>query len=83
MAAVTGPSPTKSALKKMNVDLAAKNDALTALSADLQSAVDRKVSAVLHSSTIKATLIQLCTRSSDFSFDFSWIFLFFFLPYFL
>jgi hypothetical protein len=43
MAAVTGPSPTKSVLKKMNVGLAAENDALTALSADLRSAVDQKV----------------------------------------
>ncbi len=43
MAAVTGPSPTKCALKKMNVGLAAENDALTALSADLRSAVDQKV----------------------------------------
>ena len=43
MAAVTGPSPTKCALKKMNVGLAAENDALTALSAELQSAVDGKV----------------------------------------
>jgi hypothetical protein len=43
MAVVTGPSPTKCALKKMNVGLAAENDALTALNADLQSAVDGKV----------------------------------------
>jgi hypothetical protein len=42
-AAVTRPSPIKSALKKQKVDLAAENDALTALNADLQSAVDGKV----------------------------------------
>ena len=43
MAAVTGPTPTKSALKKMNLDRAAENKALTALSADLKSTVDGKV----------------------------------------
>ena len=43
MAAVTGPSPTKSAQKKVNADLAAKNDALTARNAELQSAFDSKV----------------------------------------
>ena len=43
MAAVTGPSPTKSALKKMNLDLATENDALSALNADLQSTIDGKV----------------------------------------
>ena len=43
MAAVTGPSPTKSALKKKTVDLANENGALTALNADLQSTIDGKV----------------------------------------
>ena len=43
IAAVTGPSPTKSAPKKMNLDLAAENDALSALNADLQSTMDVKV----------------------------------------
>ncbi len=43
IAAVTGPSPTKSAPKKMNFDLAAENDALSALNADLQSTIDGKV----------------------------------------
>ncbi len=43
MAAVTGPSPTKSALKKKNVDLANENGALTDLNADLQSTIDGKV----------------------------------------
>ena len=43
IAAVTGPSPAKSALKKMNLDLAAENDALSALRADLQSTIDGKV----------------------------------------
>jgi hypothetical protein len=42
MATVTGPSPTKSALKKMNEDLTAKNDAVTVVNADLQSAIDRR-----------------------------------------
>jgi hypothetical protein len=43
IATVTGPSPTKSALKKMNLDLAAENDALSALlNADLQSTIDGK-----------------------------------------
>jgi hypothetical protein len=41
MAAVAGPSPTK--LKKMNIDLVAENDALSALNADLQSTIDGKV----------------------------------------
>ena len=39
--AVTKPSPTKSALKKMILDLAAENDALSALNA--QSTIDGKV----------------------------------------
>ncbi len=50
IATVTGPSPTKSELKKKNIGLATKIDALTAVNADLaaenddlQSAVDRKV----------------------------------------
>ena len=43
IATVTGPSPTKSALKKMNLALAAENDALSALNADLQSTIDGKV----------------------------------------
>ncbi len=43
IAAVTGPSPTKSTLKKMILDLAAENDALSALNADLQSTIDGKV----------------------------------------
>jgi hypothetical protein len=60
MAAVTGPSPTKSALKKMNLDLAAENDALIAVNADLQ----RKVCTSYHASYIG-------TRSSDFSSEFS------------
>jgi hypothetical protein len=42
-AAVTGPAPTKSALKKKNVGLANENGAFTALSAELQSAIDGKV----------------------------------------
>jgi hypothetical protein len=70
MAAVTGPSPTKAALKKKNVDLAAENGALTALNADLQRDVDRKVYTSYHASYID-------TRSSifpriflDFSVDF-------------
>ena len=41
MAAVTGPSPTK--LKKMNIDLVAENDTLSALNADLQSTIDGMV----------------------------------------
>ena len=43
IAAVTGPSPTKSVLKKMNLDLTAETDALSALNADLQSTIDGKV----------------------------------------
>ncbi len=43
IAAVTVPSPTKSALMEMNLDFAAENDALSALSADLQSTIDGKV----------------------------------------
>jgi hypothetical protein len=43
IATVTGPSPTKSALKKMNLALATKNDALSALNADLQRTIDGKV----------------------------------------
>ena len=42
MATVTGPSPTKTTLKKMNEDLTAKNDAVTVVNADLQSAIYRK-----------------------------------------
>jgi hypothetical protein len=74
MSAVTGPSPTKAALKKENVDLAAKNGALTALNADLaaenadlHSDVDRKVCTSYHASYID-------TRSSDFPPDFLGIF---------
>ena len=74
MAAVTGPSPTKSALKMKNVGLAAKIDALTALNADLaaenadlHSDVDRKVCTSYHASYID-------TRSSDFPPDFLGIF---------
>ena len=75
IATVTGPSPTKSALKKMILDLAAENDALSALNADLQSTIDGKVCTKYHASYIG-------TRSSDFSSDFSWIFLYL-LPDFL
>ena len=42
MATVTGPSPTKTALKKTNEDLTPKNDALTVVNADLQSAIVRR-----------------------------------------
>ena len=42
MATVTGPSPTKTALKKTNEDLTPKNDALTVVNADLQIAIDRR-----------------------------------------
>ena len=70
MAAVTGPSPTKSELKKKNIGLATKIDALTAVNADLaaenddlQSAVDRKVCTSYHA-------LYIGTRSSDFSSDF-------------
>ena len=42
MAAVTGPSPTKAKLKKMNIDLVAENDALSALNADLQSTIEER-----------------------------------------
>ena len=43
IATVTGPSSTKSAPRKMNSDLAAENNALSALNADLQSTIDGKV----------------------------------------
>ena len=42
MATVTGSSPTKIALKKMNKDLTPKNYALTVVNADLQSAIVRR-----------------------------------------
>jgi len=69
MAAVTGPSPTKAKLKKMNIDLVAENDALSALNADLQSTIDGKV--------VHSTMYDTLVPAHQILFlGFFWIFLY-------
>ena len=69
MAAVTGPSPTKAKLKKMNIDLVAENGALSALNADLKSTIDGKV--------VHSTMYDTLVPAHQILFlGFFWIFLY-------